>query len=356
MVLSLIQPDMFKNYVKVALRNIRKHSFYSAINIFGLAVGVISCLFIILYVSDELSYDKFHAEAENVYRIGLHGQLSGQEILTASSCPPLASAMVREIPGVEQAIRVNQRNNMVFKQGDKAFTEDKIVFSDSNFFQFFSFKLKEGDPLTALKEPNSIVLTEELANKYFNGSAVGQLITVGNDNKSYKVTGIAAPVPHNSHFGFNALISTSSDRDNYENGIWLNNSLYTYFRKNPNTSIESVDAKLADMVVKHVGPQIEQFIGVPLDKFLEQGNKYSYVAYPLLDSHLKSKWNDEIEPTSSMVYIYVFASVGLFILVIACINFMNLSTARSAGRAKEVGLRKTLGSFRSQMVYQFLAE
>jgi putative ABC transport system permease protein len=347
---------MFKNYFKVALRNIRKHSFYSAINIFGLAVGVISCLFIILYITDELSYDKFHKGAENVYRIGLHGQISGQEILTASSCPPLASAMVAEIPGVEQAIRVNQRNNMVFKRGEKAFTEDKIVFSDSNFFQFFNFELKEGDSLTVLKEPNSIVLTEELAKKYFDGEAIGQLITVGNDNKSYKVTGIAGAAPHNSHFRFNAIISTSSDKDNYENGIWLNNSLYTYFRKNPNTTIESVDAKLGDMVVKHVGPQIEQFIGIPIEKFLEQGNKYAYVTYPLLDSHLHSRWNDEIEPTSSVTYIYVFGSVGIFILVIACINFMNLSTARSAGRAKEVGLRKTLGSFRSQMVYQFLAE
>ncbi len=347
---------MFKNYFKVALRNIRKHSFYSAINIFGLAVGVISCLFIILYITDELSYDKFHKDADNVYRIGLHGAISGQEIMTASSCPPLASTMVSEIPGVEQATRVDARNNLVFKQGDKAFTEDKILFADSNFFQFFSFELKEGDATTVLKEPNSVVLTDKLAKKYFSGSAVGQLITIGNDNKSYKVTGIAADPPHNSHFTFQALISTSSNKDNYENGVWLNNGLYTYFRKNANTTIESIDAKLEDLVVKHVGPQIEQFIGVPLDKFREQGNRYSYVSYPLLDSHLYSKWNDEIEASSSITYVYVFAAVGLFILIIACINFMNLSTARSAGRAKEVGLRKTLGSFRSQMVYQFLAE
>jgi len=191
---------MIKNYFKVAMRNIRKHTFYSAINILGLAAGVTACLLIILYITDELSYDKFQANAENMYRIGLHGRFADQEINTASSCAPLASAMVREVPGVESATRLDQRDKMVFKQDDKSFTENRVLFVDSNFFDFFSFHLIEGDPKTALIEPNSVVLTEALAKKYFTEPALGKLITIGNQNTTYKVTGIAEQAPSNSHF------------------------------------------------------------------------------------------------------------------------------------------------------------
>ncbi len=347
---------MIKNYFTIALRNIRKHSFYSSINILGLAVGVAACLFILLYITDELSYDKFHKNTESIYRIGLHGKIAGQEMLTASSCPPLASALVAEIPGIEEAIRINRRDNMVFKNEHKSFTEDRIFFADSNFFKFFTFRLLEGDPTTALKEPNSIVLTPELASKYFEGSALGKLITVGNQNKSFKVTGIAEAPPHNSHFIFAALISTSSEKDYYNGPIWLNNGLYTYFRKNEATAISSIASKLNQITDKHIAPEIEQFMGISIEKFRESGNEYGYVPCPLLDTHLHSTWRDDIEPSGNIAYVYVFGGVGIFILLIACINFMNLSTARSAGRAKEVGLRKTLGSFRSQMVWQFLSE
>ena len=347
---------MLQNYFKLAFRNILKYKFFSAINVLGMSIGIAACLLILLYVVDELSYDRFHANVDRIYQVGLHAKIGDQDINTANTCPPMAETLVKEVPGVEQATRITRFwGAPTLKYEDKVFTEDKIFHADSNFFEFFSFRLIEGDPKTALQEPNTLVLTESIATKYFgNESALGKLITVGG-TQAYKVTGITPDAPRNSHFIYNVLLSGAS-AEQLQRPVWLNNFLYTYFILDEHTPLQAVEDKFPALIKKYVGPEVERFMGVTMEEMDRQGGEYGYFTTPLADIHLRARAVDGLEPAGNITYIYFFGGIGVFIILIACINFMNLSTARSAGRAKEVGLRKTLGSLRGQMVRQFLAE
>jgi putative ABC transport system permease protein len=348
---------MLRNYFLVALRSIRKQKFYSIINIVGLTVGIVATLFIILYIRDELSYDRFHANIDQLYRVGLNGRLAGQEVHVVSTPPPLAAAMVSEVPGVEQALRLWEWGDVVVRYEDKVFTEDLIFHTDSNFFKVFSFDLLEGDPETALKEPNSMVLAESVARKFFgDGEKLGRVITFSNDNKAMKVTGVIQDPPSNSHFKYNYLVSFTSN-DFGKSDQWLSNSLNTYFVLRKGANIDGVLSNLNEnLIPKYVGPEIQQFLGISLDQFIQQDGKYGYFINPVKDIHLYSDVDGELEPSGDIAYIYIFTAIGFFILIIASINFMNLSTARSSGRSREVGMRKTLGSLRWQLISQFLME
>ncbi len=348
---------MLRNYIVVALRNILKHKFFSAINIVGLMIGMACCLLIFVYVKDELSYDRFHKGYENIYRVALHGRISGQEIKATTSSLPVGPTMKSEIPGIEEITRLFPvGSGMAFRCEDKSFTEDKVFYADSNFFEFFSFNLIEGDVKTLLREPNSIVITKTIANKYFGKEdAMGKIMIVGLDKYPCKVTGITEDTPANSHFRYNAIISFVTGEKNYFAG-WTGNSIQTYIRKTPGTLVSDVNKKLEDIVEKYVGKELQAGLGITFEQFRKQGGIYAYYIFPLADSHLQSGVYNDLEPNGDIRYIYIFSGVGIFILLIACINFMNLATAQSAGRAKEVGLRKTLGSQRSQMIWQFLAE
>ena len=351
---------MLKSYLKVALRNILRQKFYSALNISGLACGLTASLLIGLYVYDDITFDKFHKDYQNIYHVGTHLRFGGQELITSSTCPPLAPAMLQQIPGVENVTRLNPwpLKSVVMRYGDKTFTEHKAMYADSNFFDFFSFVLLQGNVKTVLKEPHTMVLTSATARRYFgNESAIGKIITVGNNNDAYTVTGIAEAAPANSHIQYDMLLSLVSDQGARE-GDWGNiDGTYTYFLKNQNTSFASLSSKLDEMVKIYIHPEIERSFSMSFREFEKQGNTYTFFPYALSESHLyHPEITDGLAAGGDLKSLYMIGAVGVFIMLIACINFMNLSTARSARRAREVGLRKTFGSTKSKLVVQFLLE
>jgi putative ABC transport system permease protein len=351
---------MLKSYLKVALRNIVRQKFYSVLNISGLAIGLTASLLISLYIYDEITFDSFHKDYQNIYHVGTRLRIGGQELITSSTCPPLAPAMLQQIPGIENVTRLNPwpLKNEVMRYGEKMFNEHHALYADSNFFDFFNFVLLEGNVKTALKEPYTMVLTSAAARRYFgNEVAIGKIIAVGNNKAAYTVTGIAEAAPPNSHIQFDMLLSLASEQAARE-GDWGNtNGTYTYFRKSQNTSLASVTSGLDKMVKLFIYPDIEASFAMSFQEFEKQGNVYTFFPYALSESHLyHPEITDGLVPGGDVKSLYMFAAVGIFILLIACINFMNLSTARSARRAREVGLRKTFGSAKSKLVIQFLSE
>lgn len=349
---------MFRNYIVTGFRNIIKHKFYALINIFGLTIAITSALFIVLYIVDETSYDDFHEEAETIYRIGLKAQLGDQKISVFSSPPPLAMAMADEIPEVKGSCRLWAWEDVIIRYEDHAFTEDKFYLVDSNFFEIFTFELVHGDRETVFQDPESIVLTETLAKKYFgDDDPLGKILVVANHKQAMKVTGVAKDPPHNTNIQFNFLLPIYSQQYMRTNTRWLNNFLRTFFKVYPGSNMDNVQEKLHDMVINNVGPELQQAMGIDMKQFAEQKEgEYGFVFQPLQDVHLNSDLQHEIEPTSDVKYLYIFGAIGIFILLIGSINFMNLSTARSAGRSREVGMRKTFGSLRSNLIFQFLIE
>lgn len=348
---------MFQNFLKVALRNITRHKVFSTINLLGLAIGLACSILIALFVIDELSYDRFHKHSDNIYRIAMEGEFQGREMDGVTTGASVGETMVDEIPQVINSLRLfNYFGEATsVKRGKQTFLENNLLYTDSTFFEIFSFKLKKGDPGNILNRPNTVVLTESKAGKYFgNSQAMGKSIEIEGDE--YLVTGIAEDCPRNSHFHFDLLASMVT-LDVSRSTSWLSDDLsYTYLLLKDDADRQDVEKQMQSIVREHVEPELQDMMGVTLDEFLAQGNAYSYYLQPLTDIHLKSHTDFELEANSSMKYVYIFAIIAVFILFIACINFMNLSTARAAKRAKEVGMRKVAGAGRGKLFRQFLLE
>jgi putative ABC transport system permease protein len=337
---------MLKNLLLVALRNFRRDKWYSLLNILGLTIGITFSLFLIFYVKDELSYDRYHVNADRIYRInGYSKEPEKDEMKWAVTQTPLATTLQRDFPEVEQATRFFPAGRQLFKIGDNQLYIDKVFMADSNVFKIFSWPFMEGDPRTALVAPHSIVLTRSVADNIFGKDARAVGRSVMNDTVTYKVTGVIPDVPKNSHLLFNALISATTLPPRALKGSWGGFGIYTYVLLKPNARPEVLQDKLQSLYGKFIAPIFAQF-----------NIKIRYVVVPLTSLHLHTETTNEPEQAGSMSYIYIFSSVALFMLIIASINYMNLTTARSARRAREIGIRKVAGSTRGQLVAQFLVE
>jgi putative ABC transport system permease protein len=348
---------MIKNFLVNSIRNMRKQRGYVLLNVGGLAIGLTSFIFIVLYVIHELSYDRFHKNYENIYSLKVVGRLAGGTLDQAVTAAPMAQALLNDYPEVEKATRVTRMGAWLIRFGENKYNEDGVLFADSTFFDVLDFKLISGDPATALVRPRSMVLTEEYAKKYFGDQdPMGQKIIVEADTILYTVTGIVQNVPENSHIKFDMLASLSSYPGRGNNTNWLNHNFYTYIIVKDGTDKDALQEKLKEVVNKYVGPQIQQFLGFSIDDFRKAGNEFSYVLEPLSYLHLKGATQYNLEPNGSLSTVYIFAVIAILILIVAIINYVNLATARSAGRAKEVGVRKVSGANKPGLITQFLGE
>ena len=335
---------MLRNLFKTALRNILRDKVYSLINMLGLTIGITSSIFLLFYVLDELSYDKYHSNNESIYRVITNITEVDDEFTWVVAQVPFAPTVRDKYPEVEKSVRFMGTGRTLYKNGDLKFYEEEIYAADSAVFEVFSYDFIAGDPVTALYDPNSIVLTKELAVKYFGKTDVLGEALEANDEQ-YKITGVIENVPKNSHFSFDGLISVASLDERRQQGNWGSFGVFTYlFAPNLNNPRE-FETKLHDIY--------DEFCA---EMFKPLGIDFQYKLQKITDIHLHSRYEGEADVNGDIKYIYIFCAVAIFMLIIASINYMNLATARSARRSREVGIRKVIGSHKWQLVSQFIVE
>lgn len=345
---------MIRNYLKTAYRSLKKNFGFTAINVLGLSVGIATCLLIVFYVVDELSYDRYNTKADRIYRVTLEAGLNGHAGSYATSEGPLEAALKINFSEIEKTTRLVDKNGLfvsaqkfAVKKGNGNIQETKVVFTESSLFDVFTLPMVSGNPAKALDEPHSAVITESTARKYFHKTdVVGQMLTI-NDTSLYKITGVIKDVPSQSHFNYDFFLSFSSLPESKVTA-WGYGGVHNYILVKAGSNIKNLEARIRDLEVKNSpAPPKTWTIG---------GNYFRTVLTPLLNIHLRSNSDYELNKGGKIEYVYIFSVIAIFIALIACVNFMNLSTARSANRAKEVGVRKVLGSARKYLIAQFLTE
>jgi len=347
---------MLRNLIKYSLSSFKRQRAYVIINIIGLSIGVACSLLIALFVINEASYDKFNTKKDRIFRMILNGKIGGQEVTTTSSAAVIGPTMSKEFPEIEDFLRMTGRGPTVIEYNSQVFTEEHLIEADSSFFNFFSIPVLKGDPKNLLNEPHKLVLSESAAKRIFGDeNPIDKPIKIGTDTVRYIVSGVMNDVPGNSHFEANMICSFMTNRRSND-PTWLNNSFSTYLLLKPNTSFKTVDEKIPSMLEKYVGPELQQYMGISLEDFLSQGNKYRFYLQNLADAHLDPSIQQEFKAAGDPKYLLIFGSVAILIVLIAAVNFMNLSTAQASRRAKEVGIKKISGSTRGMLITQFLSE
>lgn len=338
---------MFRNSFKIAWRVLWKNKAFSAINIIGLAIGIATCFVIVLYIAYELGYDKYNVNADRIYRVDNQMKFGNNMFDSPQEPAPMGPAFAKAYPQIEHYVRFRNQGELTVSTGNKTFIENKVTYADSSLFPVFTLPFLAGDPKTALTEPYSVVITQRIAKKYFNGTNVLEKTLVAN-GKNYRITGVIKDIPQQSHFNFDFFIALAGLDESREDN-WLSTNFQTYILIKPGTDIYFLEKQFNQTLQAYTAPQLKDIANHSSD----------YVRcslFPLTKIHLYSNKMGELGENGNIQYVYIFSAIAIFILLIACVNFMNLSTARSSNRAKEVGVRKVLGSFKKHIIFQFLTE
>jgi putative ABC transport system permease protein len=361
---------MIRNYFIIAWRNMIRNKVNTLINVTGLAIGIASVILILFYVQDELKFDHFFKKADHIFRVNFNGTENGVDFLTSNTPPLIGPSLTDEFPEIETYVRMYRPSGdmmVQYQQGNKiqsSFTERSLYAVDSNFLEVFSYKMKEGDPATCLQKLNSLVITERIAKKYFgNDNAMGKILLFNTEKVPFVVTGVLQDIPPQASIQFEMLAPISTYpvvKFRSWNWFWLQVDTYVKLKDQvpvDQESIRRLEAKFPEMTKRKAAPVFEKYYGTSFDEFIRKGNKLNYQLQPLTSVHLYSTGiGSRLTTIGSIKYVYIFSVIALFIIILACVNFMNLSIAQAARRGKEVGIRKVLGSLKKQLIKQFLSE